>query len=350
MTGTFVRLGVFVQQEKVFTFEHVWTLLAGCLFSSAQNRFWVCPGKAHLDTSLAKPNLPKYSFPVPKTGVGGALVCILTEKTQPANQLNTCPNFICQCPKQVLGVPWSVVSRKRFNDSFGHFLLVGLQTNSKPAPMLFSVFTSTRRPSTHPSIHPSTHPPTHPPIHPPTHPSIHPSIHPPTHPHICKGKGSFHFWLVGLQTNPAPAQMLFFSAQNRLWGCPGLYHHAKDSFAPLACNSPEPAQIPFSSAQNKVWGLPSLYPFRPFACKPTQNLPKCYFPSLYPFRLLACKPTQNLPKCYFPVPKSGFGGAWSVLKEKTHLDTFGPFACNMFFSSAQNKFSGLPSLYPQGKD
>ena len=32
---------------------------------------------------------------------------------------------------------------------------------------------------------------------------------------------------LGLHTNPEPAQMLFSSAENRFWGCPGLHSQGK---------------------------------------------------------------------------------------------------------------------------
>ena len=94
--------------------------------------------------------------------------------------------------------------------------------------------------------------------------------------------------------------------------------------------------------------------FGPLPCKPTRNLPKCYFPAQNRFwggaglyshgkDPLACKPTQHLPKYYFPVPKTGFGGALvCILTEKTnlrHLQT-NPEPAQMLFSSAKTSLGG----------
>ena len=168
-------------------------------------------------------------------------------------------------------------------DSFGHFRPLGLQTNPEPAQMLFS-----------------------------------------SQKQVLGGRWSVFSRKrpLGLQTNPTPAQILFSSAQNRFWGGPGLYSHGKDN--------PEPAQMLFSSAKTSFGGTlkekTHLSTFRPCpAANQPRTCPNVIFqcrkqglgtPYSVPstkrllwttFRCLACKPTQNLPKCYFPVPKTGFG-------------------------------------------
>ena len=103
-----------------------------------------------------------------------------------------------------------------------------------------------------------------------------------------------NFPLLGLQTNPKPAQMLFSSAQNRCWRLLKEKTHL-DTLGPFACK-PTPAQIFFPA--------PKTAPSR-------KRL------NLDTFGPLTCKPTQNLPKCFFPVPKTGFGGALvCILKER----------------------------------
>ena len=115
--------------------------------------------------------------------------------------------------------------------------------------------------------------------------------------------------------------MIFSSAQNKFWWLPRRYPQGKDSFEqfwPLDLQTnPTPAQILFSRFSRKrfVWTLSA------------PNQPE---------------PAQML----FSSAQNKFCG---LLKEKTHFHTFG-WSLPKYFAAPQNKFRGLSSVYPEGKD
>ena len=101
-------------------------------------------------------------------------------------------------------------------------------------------------------------------------------------------------------------------------------------------------QPPTTAYQHAGWST-KCKPGRPqnlFFGKPTQLI----------WALSAPWPANQPNTCpLFPSAPNRFTGRLvCILKEKTHLDTFGPLACKpsqhpqMLFSSAQNKFWGLP--------
>ena len=122
-----------------------------------------------------------------------------------------------------------------------------------------------------------------------------------------------------------PARMLFskpktgFGALVCVFSRKDLFEHVWTLLAPAnqhlrKCYFPVP-KTGFGGAWLEKTRLDT---FGPLACKPTRNLPKCYFPAQNRFWEGAC--SHGLPKYYFPVPKTGFGGALvCILTEKTNL-------------------------------
>ena len=342
------------------TFGHFWLLQtnptpAQMLFSSAQNRFWRClvgkdsfghfrplglqtnPEPAQMSFSSPKQvlgggrwsvfsrkrplackptqHLPKYYFPVPKTGFGGGLVCILTEKT----------NLRHPEPAQML-----FSSAKT---SFGGTLKEKTHLSScKPTQNLPKCYFPVPKTGFGDSL-------------------------------FCTLKEKTdldNFPLLGLQTNPKPAQMFFSSAQNRFWRLLKEKTHL-DTLGPFACK-PTPAQMFFCSAQNcTLKEKTHLDTFGPLTCKPTQNLPKCYFPvpktgfgafskkRLIWTRSALLPASQHLPKCFCAAPKTAPSRKRLIWTLSAPWPANQPRTCPNVFSSAENRFWGCPGLHSQGK-